>query len=109
MSTKVAVIIGDYSNGWADAWIVQQPTSIVDMKQLLHDKRALQDAMNKALNMVVEAIETNPKINPILADEPCCERFAEWAIEHLTSDIEFCGRCGKPVSADRRRRFQKTT
>lgn len=105
MSTKIAVIIGDYSNGWSDAWIVQEPTKINEIGQLRNDREAVMRIMCDALASVIYAVESNEKINPVPHDAPCCEGFKAWVMGQLTEDLRYCGLCATAITPERRKAF----
>lgn len=102
MSTKVSVIIGDYQNSWGDAWVVMQPSAIEKLTALKNDKRAVMAVMTDALHKVVEAIESNQLINPVDPAEACCAGFQDWAKKQTEDLPEFCGKCGKRITDERR-------
>ena len=105
MSTKIAVIIGDYSSGWSDAWIVQEPTKINDIGQLRNDRDAVRQVMCQALAIVVRVVESNEKINPVPHDAPCCDGFKAWVRGQLTEDLKYCGLCATAITPERRKAF----
>lgn len=106
MSTKIAVIIGDYSNGWSDSWVIQEPTKIANIKQLEADRDAVREIMGAALGVVIKAVEGNENINPRPADEPCCAKWEEVVKECsdlLNADkFKRCPECGVIITKERR-------
>lgn len=105
MSTKIAVIIGDYSNGWSDSWFVQQTTSIPNIKEFVKDRESVHALMSAALKSIIDGVEKNPRINPAKAEEPCCEAFKPWADgqkAEVFAKVKFCGPCGTEITPHRR-------
>ncbi len=108
MSTKIAVIIGDYSNGWNDAIIVQNVMKIKNQEQLREDRAFVQGVMTDAMIQVIEQIEANPKTNPIPQDEPCCDNFEKWAKSQDVAEmptLKSCPCCGREISKERREKY----
>jgi len=106
MSLKMAIIAGDYSNGWSDAVIVQQVTKIESIKQLAEDRDYVSGVMSTNLNKCIAEIEANKTVNPRPKDEPCCEKFEEWAIhlEKIASCV-CCAYCGTKITDERRKKY----
>ena len=105
MSAKLAVIIGDYSNGWSDAWVVQVPIEGTKQADLAKDRKVVLARMNEAALDIAEFIQHNEKINPVPEDEPCCKDFADWYKTNETAF--FCGKCGKKITAERAEKFKR--
>ena len=108
MSTKAALILGDYSNGWSDAIIVQSVTNFREIKQLNKDRDFVMNVMIRHLNDAVAELEANEKLNPIPKDEVCCANFEGWAVKQSkSSNIPFCPYCQKAITDERKKRFFK--
>ncbi|KKN34938.1 hypothetical protein LCGC14_0788790 [marine sediment metagenome] len=108
MSTKAALILGDYTNGWSDSIQVQVVTNIKEVKQFSKDRDFVTMVMSTHLNDVVRALEANEKLNPTPKDEACCANFKEWAGKQGEScDIPFCPYCQKGITDERRKKFFK--
>lgn len=105
MSAKVAVIIGDYSNGWSDAQIVQLVGNFTE-KELRGDKQSfVLEIMSKACQQVVRSIESDERICPKPKDDPCCAKFEEWAGSKPHSGEKNCPYCGTAITKERGERF----
>ena len=106
MSTKAALILGDYSNGWGDAVIVQLVTKFPKIDSLNADREFVTKVMSKHLNDTITELEGNEKINPLPLDETCCDKFQEWAKDlEKTSSCLLCPFCGVRISDERRKKF----
>jgi hypothetical protein len=107
MSAKVAVIIGDYANGWSDAVIVQDYVPKIKQDQILQDRPMIHRVMNEALIRVIAEIERNETINPKPKDEPCCDSFAAWAKKQIAPprELKVCPFCGTEITNERRAKF----
>lgn len=103
MSTKIAVIIGDYSNGWNDAWIIQAATKIKNQETLKSTQPFVMERMSAALNRLISDLEENEAINPTPKDEPCCEGLQ--ATLTANPEMKCCGDCGAKITPERRKRF----
>ena len=106
MSTKIAICIGDYSNGWSDAWIFQAPTKIKSQDQLKAAQGEVAELCNKALVALAAALEGSKAINPRDPAEPCCESFAAFAKDFTKDQADrtpprFCPGCGAKIEKDR--------
>lgn len=104
MSAKVAVIIGDYSNGWSDAIIIQ---NVAKFKQSDTNKDLMftNKVMSEACLNVIKALEANELINPLPEDEPCCEKFEGWAEDQKNDDVKLCPFCGIKITEKRKKKF----
>jgi hypothetical protein len=108
MSTKVAVIIGDYSNGWSDAWIVQGVLEIPNMAALKKDQKSVLGELNRVLLDLIQSLDKNEYINPKPKDEACCDKFVYWFSAHSVTDKESfkaCTFCGEKITDERRKKF----
>ncbi len=109
MSSKMAIIIGDYSNGWSDSIQIQQVTKIETIKNFGNDKDFVLSVLAKHLNQAVNELENNETINPQPKDEPCCDKFKEWSgsITEMDKDVKVCPFCAIKITEERRKRFIK--
>jgi len=105
MSAKIAIIIGDYSNGWSDAIIVQDVLPF-KTEQLRNDRKAVMAVLSEKLLDVLSVLEGNEVINPKPKDTPCCTSFEEWAMGQ-TKDSKFnvCPFCSTKITVERRDKY----
>ena len=104
MSAKIAVVIGDYSNGWGDSIFVQQ-TLKFSQKNLEADREKTMKVLTSALLTAVKELEADDNINPKPKDEPCCEHFVDFANKNDISKMKMCPLCGSPITKERHSRF----
>ncbi len=107
--TKVALILGDYSNGCSDSIQVQVVTNTLTIKQFSNDREFVTKVLSKHLNAAVNELDANEKINPKPKDEPCCEKFKEWAgtLTEMDKEVAFCPYCQTVISPERKKLFIK--
>ncbi len=103
MSTKIAIVIGDYSNGWSDSIVVQTVSAFKNMATLNADRSFVMEKMNEALVKLTGELEANAVINPKDPALPCCDGFEAWFKD---KESKFCGLCGTPVVKERREAFK---
>lgn len=109
MSAKVAMIIGDYSNGWNDAIIVQ---GVATFKQEVcnRDRKTVMDAMTKHVTDFISGIEGNEVFCPTPNDAPCCDKFVAWAKDQAKeAAFACCPCCGKKITDERKAKHFGTT
>lgn len=105
MSAKIAVIIGDYSNGWSDAIIVQDVGNF-NQKDCAKDRDFVRSVLAQAVGNVINTIEAHEVICPKPQDEPCCDKFKEWAKELLPgTSVKHCPFCGTKITPAREKKF----
>jgi len=102
---KVAIVIGDYSNGWNDGIVVQNylPFPHDNLQQDM-------ELMTVALLDFISKVEKNELINPKPVDEPCCKVFEAWAKkakEGIESEVKLCPFCGTVITKERREKYFK--
>jgi hypothetical protein len=108
MSAKIAVIIGDYSNGWSDAQIVQMVGNFSEKQCRGEHQREVTEIMSDACAKVVAAIERNEGICPKPKDEPCCDKFEAWAEgQDFPEKMKLCPFCGTVISVERGAKYFK--
>jgi len=108
VSAKIAICIGDYSNGWSDAIIVQDVLSF-DQKKLQADRPFVLGLMADTVQSLVQQIEANELINPKPKDEACCKDFEAWAREQDSlSKIKVCPLCSTKMTPEREKKFSRT-
>jgi len=106
MAAKVAIIIGDYSNGWSDAIMVQNYFSF-KQEELNKDREYTMEKMSQHLLAFIEDIENNETINPTPKDEPCCDKFEDWvnSLSDKTLEYSICPMCGKHITPERKNKY----
>lgn len=105
MGAKVAICIGDYSNGWNDAIIVQDFLPF-KLGQVHNRREFTLETMNKALLGIINMLTGDEVINPKPKDETCCRQFEEWAVT-INKDAKciLCPFCGTKITDERRNKF----
>lgn len=106
MSMKMAIIAGDYTNGWSDAVVVQAVSRIKSVDALNANREFVAKIMTQHLNETLATLEGNDQLNPIPLDEPCCTNFTAWAkgLDKETTCI-LCPYCGTKISDERRKKY----
>ncbi len=107
---KLAVIIGDYSNGWSDCIMVQLHSDKIQQNDCMKDRESTMNILNKHAIEALSELENNDKINPKPNDEPCCEKFEEWAKEtdiKVGKDMAVCPMCLTKISDERKKKYFK--
>ena len=104
MGAKIAVVIGDYSNGWSEAIFVQQ-TLKFGQKSLESDREKTMQVLTKALLLAIKELEADEKINPLPKNDPCCEHWSEFASGNDVAKMKVCPLCATPITKERHEKF----
>jgi hypothetical protein len=109
MSAKIAICLGDYSNGWNDAAIAQGVLPFKQAEAFKNGRHVINEILARHLNAIMDELESNPVVNPIPNDEPCCDKFQEWSSRYKeldkTDDLVCCPFCGKKITLERRKKW----